>query len=1084
MNKNILIWILFLSITITSALAQVDYVGIYEDRTSLGNSTFNSILYSSPKNYPIEGTIDLGYQNDTFTYYMPINTTIVDTVFETYSYGVTKGIYESYFKEPANSNELIKLRSKNDEGEVIVNETLIIEAVKMNYYNNITTETISNPRAVNATLNGSKITYENAYTTSNDVVDMEFIYNSNRLKEYLYLKNLNFSDPTLNNTEWLEFHNLIKFDELVLDIYADSDGDGNLAIETGNFIDGEIEFRRKTDNKTIWKLPKLEIEDSNSSISEGHYRVVRRENEIDLYVQVNWSWVNSSERVFPIVIDPTTSRDDALSLVVVDGYFLENNPSLWKGSEVQVYVESETGENKRGYWKFNFSSLGASSITNAEIYIQPKGSYSGLVVDFYLCNSTANSANWNTKDSAIIGCDGSPAFSESSFSADVYFAVNATSKALEKLGDDDSFSMYARANIEDTQSDDVQFDAKELDGNASDPYLNITYVVAGTVDSTTTSTSGTRNMVRVYNGSLYVAYVKIESVSGEPSIYVAESTDNGTSWTVMTGANPISATDDGSSRPTMAIDSNDIVHLAWSYTFETDSIQYSRYNGTWSTPIAVSTGYTKSWTSPSLTISSDGNMWLTSQAEDRSDTLDKMYYRNCSISADCTDITNWDTQLVRGYERSILGLSSSVDMNDYVESLASSPGGAATDRLIASYIFGSWLDITPTGLSDISISGASLATDTFSGSNIHFGVMNEWGDTAIYYLEKNTSWSSGVNIWDDVGGALYNPLIAQDANGTLHVLFSGKNSSYSNYQIFHLSCDGTCTSAGNWNKEVLNEDDAIVHVGINSRWSHNNMNGGLLDYNYRDSTSNYLMYDTLSVDAHGTPAVNTAPTIVSVSPDTSYDPVENANTPINISFIADDVDGVADLNDTSAQIVVSKDAVSHTSTSCTPANIDTTSTNYTCEITMDYYDDAGTWAVNASVQDNSAESVYNDTETFTYNTLKAIQLFNKPIAFGSISIGEGATSNNISTKNTGNVQYNVTFTGANLTYSSNIIPADDMKWDIDSNPSDGTNVSEVSQTVFVDTDGSDINYLWHYILVDEVGLPVGSYSGTFTYNAI
>jgi len=240
---------------------------------------------------------------------------------------------------------------------------------------------------------------------------------------------------------------------------------------------------------------------------------------------------------------------------------------------------------------------------------------------------------------------------------------------------------------------------------------------------------------------------------------------------------------------------------------------------------------------------------------------------------------------------------------------------------------------------------------------------------------------------------------------------------------------------------------------------------------------------TTQENINASASLTVGPTITSVTPGGPYDPTENDVTSISISFIANDVDGVADLNDTSAQVSVSKGATTRTNTSCSVLDLNSTGANYTCGIDMQYYDDAGTWTVNVSVKDNGTELAYNDTETFTYNSLKAMQLLNITLAFGNISIGAGTTSHDINTKNTGNVQFDVNMTGANLVNGSYTIPANDMNWDIDSDPSDGTNVTTTSQQVLAGLSGSDIDKLWFYIFTNEV-LPSLSYGGVFNFNAI
>jgi len=938
MNKNILIWTLFLLITVGSALAV---------------------------------TVDSWDVNNSF----------IDSNETGYKWVSTNSNYEAHFKEISSEINLAKIKNLRED------ETIIIQAEKMNYYNNVTTETISNPRSVNGTVNGSKITYENAYTTLNNVMDMGWISYSDVLKEYLYLKNLNFSEPTLNDTQWLEFQNLIKFNESIFDIYV------NDILENESFLsDGKIEFRRKLDNETIWKFPILEIEDSNGTESKGYYRVVRRNNEIDMYIQVNWTWLNDSSRTFPIIIDPTvtiiTQTGEVSMELGSDGY-----PRILylKSADDPYYIEwNGTGWDTpinvpNGYG--NKMELALDSNDNPHIVTGYGGTHEQLRYIWY------NGTDWNYKQLAY-DVGGQPAPS---------------------------------IVVDDNDDVHISWCDSTADVLVKYTYYNGTTWVNETVVDITYCMD--TDIAMDSSGMLYVASI---NTAGD-RIYVYKRVGVG-SWT--------SSMTDGSGDKRLpikvAIDSNDnpqVVHRI------SDNLYFGYYNGTdWDKVIFVdSIGST--WYSMDFCIGDDDWAYM-SYPKIYPDPTYKGYLRYAKPTA----ITTWTL----------------ITLDD---------GGDVQGNYAG-------------GTSSIAMGPYNPAKRCISGDcNPHIAYIYSDGTKELRYLYWNGSvWGGPENIPAppaNVAPNITTPTITPDPA----------------YTSDDLTCNTTTTDQDG--------DNTTVYF----KWYKNNVN--IVNDSVADQVNGSVVTDILengnfslgdniicSVRAYdGTDysswknsttltISNQAPTITLVTPGGPYDPTENNVTPINISFIADDADGVADLNDTSAQIVVSKDATSHTSTSCSVSDLNSTAANYTCEITMDYYDVAGTWAVNASVQDISAELVYNDTETFTYNTLKAIQLFNKPVEFGSISIGAGATSNNISTKNTGNVQYNITFTGANLTYSSNIIPADDMKWDIDSNPSDGTAVSEVSQTIFVDTNGSDINYLWHYILVDEVGLPVGSYSGTFTYNAI
>ena len=78
-----------------------------------------------------------------------------------------------------------------------------------------------------------------------------------------------------------------------------------------------------------------------------------------------------------------------------------------------------------------------------------------------------------------------------------------------------------------------------------------------------------------------------------------------------------------------------------------------------------------------------------------------------------------------------------------------------------------------------------------------------------------------------------------------------------------------------------------------------------------------------------------------------------------------------------------------------------------CSVGMQYYDGPGTWSINASVSNGSA-TFYNDTTTFTYNSLSGMALGQNSVSFGTLSGGatQGATNDPILVYNQGNTQLN------------------------------------------------------------------------------
>jgi len=153
---------------------------------------------------------------------------------------------------------------------------------------------------------------------------------------------------------------------------------------------------------------------------------------------------------------------------------------------------------------------------------------------------------------------------------------------------------------------------------------------------------------------------------------------------------------------------------------------------------------------------------------------------------------------------------------------------------------------------------------------------------------------------------------------------------------------------------------------------------------------------------------NVAPTVL-VYAHANVNPVQNGITNTEFVLLLSDLNLIGDLNTTSINLSLTNGAVTHLQQSCyNQQTVTTTSINITCNVSLNYYDVAGSWAINASVKDNSNGLGYNDTSTVTYNTLTAMGLGSNSITFGSLSLGQtaGATNDPLVVYNQGNSNIN------------------------------------------------------------------------------
>lgn len=117
-----------------------------------------------------------------------------------------------------------------------------------------------------------------------------------------------------------------------------------------------------------------------------------------------------------------------------------------------------------------------------------------------------------------------------------------------------------------------------------------------------------RKLVRTADGTLFLAITA--NVSGVPQVRVLSSTD-GVSWTELV---PPSLTGSPSDRASLAVDSRDRLHLAWTeVTIQDRQIFYARYAGS-------------QWTSPDQLSSSPGYAGFPSLAVDATDRVHVVWY--------------------------------------------------------------------------------------------------------------------------------------------------------------------------------------------------------------------------------------------------------------------------------------------------------------------------------------------------------------------------------------------------------------------------------------------------------------------------
>ena len=156
---------------------------------------------------------------------------------------------------------------------------------------------------------------------------------------------------------------------------------------------------------------------------------------------------------------------------------------------------------------------------------------------------------------------------------------------------------------------------------------------------------------------------------------------------------------------------------------------------------------------------------------------------------------------------------------------------------------------------------------------------------------------------------------------------------------------------------------------------------------------------------------NAAPTIQSISviPAVSLSP-SPSTTPVVFTFTARDSNGASDLNDATASANFNKVGESTRTATCVFQSQSGKQRTYECTVVMQYYDDAGTWNVGVSIQDQASLSA-SSSSTFPVNLLKDISIFPATINFPAVEPEQGNVPSSVSTTITNNGNFETPLDG-------------------------------------------------------------------------
>jgi hypothetical protein len=258
----------------------------------LGAFLFSILFISQMKNTSAEESTQNIYEIPTIPFKeVNFNNTLVAYNQNGYSYKTKEAIYNFYVKSNSNYGDGSKYCIDYEGTEYC----LIYQAQDMSFRDsNKAQDYISSIQGVTGTINGGKILFTNIFPNTS----LEYSTDNQGMKENFILSSKPRQPATyLGQNISLDFGGYIKFPNLHL--FAEGE-EKTTDFTTKNRID----FRTGS-GKLLFYLPEPYAVDSSGKKISLQYEVDVRGSEIWFYTKTNFTWLNSSNRVYPVYIDPS-----------------------------------------------------------------------------------------------------------------------------------------------------------------------------------------------------------------------------------------------------------------------------------------------------------------------------------------------------------------------------------------------------------------------------------------------------------------------------------------------------------------------------------------------------------------------------------------------------------------------------------------------------------------------------------------------------------------------------------------------------------------------------------------------------------
>ena len=301
-----------------------------------------------------------------------------------------------------------------------------------------------------------------------------------------------------------------------------------------------------------------------------------------------------------------------------------------------------------------------------------------------------------------------------------------------------------------------------------------------------------QSIARMSDGTIYVVYYK--KLAGVYQIYVTYSADEGETWSdglrISTYAGMAAQVQNISA---IAVDSGDNLHVVWqgrATGYAKSQIWYAKYDGSWGSPIHVdpraeAADYVQD--SPSIAVDSEDNLHLVWHEHDTVDWIDRIYYTKYDGS--------WATPVpistdVQGQYTPVIAVDSGDNL--YVVWYGYPESWIA--QIYCVKYDGSWgapvRISTALNMEDHEQSLSGIAID--SSDNPHVVWQGMGGDHTtndqVWYTKYDGSWATPICIstaasMDDYGQISAG--IAVDEVDDIHMIWQGRTTDYANDVIWY-----------------------------------------------------------------------------------------------------------------------------------------------------------------------------------------------------------------------------------------------------------------------------------------------------------